>query len=194
MRANEFYREFCAMFSDSKFLNTARECWRNRADFTNIIIPRISKILEGVGFSHRHQYEYYKIDLIGWQDLKQKAPVPPKIKGYRIKEHFWQLGVAVEHENDQTDWTDELVKLMYVNCPLRVVIGYIPEGLKREERAEVLAYASRVVTELNMGHITDGQEYMLILGENHAEPDKLSADTYQAYVYNLRLREFEQLF
>jgi len=132
MRANEFYREFCAMFSDSKFLNTARECWRNRADFTNIIIPRISKILEGVGFSHRHQYEYYKIDLIGWQDLKQKAPVPPKIKGYRIKEHFWQLGVAVEHENDQTDWTDELVKLMHMaGAPTEIEdIGISPELLR----------------------------------------------------------------
>ncbi len=41
-----------------------------------------------------------------------------------INIHNWKLLAAVEHENDYKDWTYELVKLLFVNAPLRVVIGY----------------------------------------------------------------------
>ena len=110
---------------------------------------------------------------------------PPKAKDYKLKKHFWYLGVAVEHENDQTDWTDELVKLLYINCPLRVVIGYYPEELSKENLNEITRYAAILIDSANANQalVTEKQQYLLILGKNHSNPDNLNKNSYTPYIY-----------
>ena len=105
------------------------------------------------------------------------------------------MGVAVEHENDQYDWTDELVKLLYINCPLRIVIGYYPETLSSDELEQTIDYASKIISLANESGelVRAGQEYLLILGENHTDCEKLSKETYSAYVYDIDQRKFKSL-
>lgn len=199
MTALEFWMEFCNIFSDDDFLVKAKKCWKKRADFTKCILPKISEAMsqEKYGFNKENReaetYEYYRIDLIGWKDKKEQLSDLQKINGYNLTQHLWSLEVAVEHENDQFDWTDELVKLLYINCPLRVVIGYYPEHLSHEELLKVASYASGVVLRAEEKNVLIGssQEYMLILGKNHSDENELSANTYFPFVYNSEAKQFE---
>ncbi len=186
MTAEKFWEEFQALFSsNNNFLRNAKGFWKYRHSFTTFIMPYIGKILESNGFENKHQYEYYKIDVIGWKNAKSEISVLEKPANYDLKEHFWHLGVAIEHENDQFDWTDELVKLLYINCPLRVVIGYYPESLSEHELQKTTEYAANIINLANKEQqlISDKQQYLLILGENHTDSEKLGASTYRPYLY-----------
>lgn len=167
MNAEAFWSSFKAMLTDD-FLRQARKKWDNHKKFTNFILPHLSDILSDNGFEKEHQREYFKIDLIGWQQRKDELEESPRIGDYQLNRHFWHLGVAVEHENNSRDWTYELVKLLYINCPLRVVIGYLPKELNAAEQKQILDYAAAVVTKANADAngalVRKGQEYLLILG------------------------------
>ena len=196
MTAQEFWEEFSGLFTDnSATLAIARKFWNNRDNFTKFIMPHIATILSSHGYAENNQYEYYKIDVIGWKDRKEDLSKLQKPDTYKLKNHFWDLGVAVEHENDQTDWTDELVKLLYINCPLRVVIGYYPETLSSEDLAETIKYASGIVSLANETNafIRPEQEFMLILGKNHDFETDLCAHTYSAFKYKVDKKAFEKM-
>lgn len=193
MKAQEFWMEFKKIFGEEKPQNRidAINTWKNRGNFTKFIIPKISDVFEK--FAMKTQCEYYNVDLIAWTDKQNDLP-EQKAKKYKLKEHLWRLDAAVEHENDQTDWTDELVKLLYINCDLRVVIGYVPADL--ESIDPVLEYASSVVklADEDRSLIRDGQSFMLILGKNLADASELTSDTYSAYVFNTDSRDFEAIY
>ena len=193
MKAVDFFKDYQDLFASDN-LPILKEAWKNRDRFTKEIIPLIEKILKEHGYAEEHQREYYRIDVIGWYDRKQDLKKIVKPENYPLKEHFWELGVAIEHENDMLDWTDELVKLLYINCPLRIVIGYYPENAKEQLR-QALEYASDVVSLTNVQNtlIRDDQEYVLILGENHQNPEQLNKNTYSAYIYNNLLKKFVPL-
>ena len=191
--AAEFFKEFQNLFDHPNILPCFKDAWKNRECFTKLVMPYIAKILSDRGYAGEHQYEYYNIDVIGWKDCKRDLAGISKPAGYALKEHFWYLGVAVEHENDQYDWTDELVKLLYINCPLRVVIGYYPETLSSDELEQTINYASNIVSLANKGGalIRTDQEYLLILGKNHTDSKELSKETYSAYVYDINQGQFK---
>ncbi len=195
MTAAEFFKKFQSLFDHPNILPRFKEAWKNRECFTKLVMPYIAKILSDRGYANEHQYEYYKIDVIGWKDRKNELPNMVKPNNYSLKEHFWHLGVAVEHENDQYDWTDELVKLLYINCPLRIVIGYYPENLSPNELEQTLDYAANIVSLANKkGELVRAdQEYLLILGKNHADCEELSKETYSAYVYDTEQGRFKSL-
>ena len=193
MTAREFFEAFKSIFDDPAVLPRLQEAWRDRARFTKEVMPKIVAVLSGK--SLETQQEYYNIDVIGWSDHTSELNEIKKPEGIALRTHFWHLDVAVEHENDQRDWTDELVKLLYINCPLRVVIGYYPEAFSGDELEATVAYASRIVSLANkdMDLIREGQRYLLILGRNHKDPERLSGNTYSAYIYNNEERKFIDL-
>ena len=153
--------------------------WKTRSEFTDLILKEISnKVLEDVEYEKKHQYEYLKIDLIGWNALDNNLGVQPD----NFNRHLWAFDVAIEHENDKTDWMDEVIKLSYINCPLRIVIGYAP----KENRDSYLIYVSNALNILNKRYrsIRKEQEFMLILGDSDVEGKDVSADTYTPYLYD----------
>ena len=81
----------------------------------NTIIQKLNNI----HYEPRLDREYYRIDntLSITNTIKKDTET-------EIKIHNWKLLAAVEHENNFKDWTDELVKLVAINAPLKVVIGY----------------------------------------------------------------------
>ena len=195
MKAVDFFDSYQALFEQNDILAVFKREWKNRENFTKLVMPHIASILSANGYADEHQYEYYKIDVIGWKDCKSDLSGISKLAHYALKEHFWRLGVAVEHENDQYDWTDELVKLLYINCPLRIVIGYYPETLSSDELEQTIDYASKIISLANENGelVRAGQEYLLILGKNHTDCKKLSKETYSAYVYDIDQRKFKSL-
>ena len=195
MKAIDFFKSYQALFEQPDILAVFKKVWKKREDFTKSVMPHIASILSEHGYAGEHQYEYYKIDVIGWKSCKENLADLPKPGSYALKEHFWYLGVAVEHENDPYDWTDELVKLLYINCPLRIVIGYYPETLLPYELEQTIDYASKMVAMANEKKdlVRADQEYLLILGKNHADTENLSKETYSAYVYDCEQKRFKPL-
>lgn len=178
--ANQFWNDFVALWSNDAFLNKAKEKWHNtdrQTGFTPFIIPHIKKILENCGLTA--MTEYYKIDVIGYRDEKTSIPCPAI-----VEPHFWWLDAAIEHENACGKWTDELAKLLFINCPLRVVIGYYEEG---QDIAPALQYAASVITRANaeapLPCVPGSHEYLLILGESIKDTSRLSAAVYTPYIF-----------
>jgi hypothetical protein len=69
---------------------------------------------EGVGGNRGVTKEHYRVDQCWWvYEYGQKSR--------------WGIDVAIEHENAAGLYTQEIQKLLGINCPLRVVIGY-PAG------------------------------------------------------------------
>ena len=98
------------------------DIYKHNAEYTSVIIKIINEIIKETGCTP--QNEYFRIDAVGWtshsQDMKKEA----EEAGIDLKPHLWDLKIAIEHENDKRAWSDEVMKLIHVKCPLKIVIAY----------------------------------------------------------------------
>lgn len=181
-----FFEEFEKIFQEGSLKREeAEKKYINNTAFTTFVIDEINTIVQKMNYNP--QNEYFRIDSSGytkrWEELE-------KIKG--LNPHLWDLEIAVEHENDQKDWLDEVIKLAHVCCPLRVVIGYVPEN-KRSEDQNLLDYAANALKHLKcIDNVTKG-ELMIILGNSNTKGVVENYFNYQAYVLNAETFEFEKL-
>ncbi len=87
---------------------------------------------------YTHQNEYFRIDVIGWVGHAEEMENDPDYEKVDLNPHFWDLKVAIEHENSKADWSDEVFKLIHIKCPLKVIIGYSPWNQRDEEEDDKL--------------------------------------------------------
>ena len=82
---------------------------------------------------------------------------------------------------------DEVIKLSYINCPLRIVIGYAPRNMQEE----YLSYVSKALQILNREYqsIRESQEFMIILGDSGLDGKDVSIENYTPYVYDCDCNE-----
>ncbi len=175
MNAQEFFKSFLEALEARR-----DECvrdYRNSEAFTKTISSVIEDSLkareaEEIGISR----EYYRIDVVSWrgrsEEIKEKAP-------YGFRPYLWDLEAAVEHENHDEHWMDEVVKLAHINCPLRVVIGYVPAG---KEHGEYTDFASLALRMLRCEQRPDS-EYLLILGNSKPATEE-DYFHYQPYLFD----------
>lgn len=94
--------------------------------------------------------------------------------------------MAVEHENSSVSWMDEVVKLLHINCSLRVVIGYLPIGQKGNHQA----YLDRITEQINKTKAVNTYEslkygeFMIIIGNSNCHGDEKEFCRYKAYVFD----------
>lgn len=123
----------------------------------------IEKILTGteitniLGKKAETSREYYRIDITSWIQREDELDT----KNIGLSPHLWDLEAAVEHENNSKEWLDEVCKLAYIRCPLRVVIGYGTDNLN-----EKIKIAKKILSETN-AFTDDDQEFLIILGKKH---------------------------
>ena len=121
----------------------------------------ITQVIKEAKLDIEISHEYYRIDCIGW--IQRKGEIREQCEIVKLNPHFWDLDVAVEYEKNSMEWLDEVCKLSYIRCPLRVVIGY---GLENTE--EKIALAKAILEKTNA--ITDNeQEFQIILGRHANE-------------------------
>lgn len=101
-----------------------------------------------------------------------------------INPYLWDLKVAIEHENNDKDWLDEIIKLAHICCPLRVVIGYLSVK-KRDQDLDILNYAANALEKLEYRDNTQQGEFMVILGNSKVEEQK-DFFNYRAYVLQVK--------
>ncbi len=153
--------------------------YHNNTLWTDVVTKLIREQIENYGLES--QTEYYRIDVTGWKshwnDVKAQA------KEVGMKPHLWDLEIAVEHENNSSDWSDELIKLAHIRCPLKVIIGYTPcdlRGVGGIEEAR-LAFASRILQKVKAFDPASKEQILVILG--NSAPKESAHPTYTDYGY-----------
>ena len=188
--ATWFYKEFVSSINWEEY----SAAYKNDADFTPKVTKAIRKIVDSAGWTS--QTEYFRIDVIGWEskwkDIKEVA------RNAGLKAHLWNMKIAVEHENSKADWSDELIKLMQVRCPLKVVISYNYYDDRLERERQKLAAAAELIRRVDSYESVkrDKEELLIILGngcsKKTGKSDYTSFD-YKGYLYDFSQSKFEEL-
>ena len=154
LSAKAFFEKFVSYANKGKTTDYSdNSIW---TDYTKCCIKKsLKEINSKIEFSH----EYYRIDTIGWIQRKSELDTGEST----LAPHLWDLVAAVEHENNAKEWLDEVCKLAYIRCPLRVVIGY---GMEHFD--EKIAAVKEILAKTN-AFTDDKQEFLIILGKHKDE-------------------------
>lgn len=186
-----FFRKFTEAITWEKYADS----YKNDADFTPRVIREINGIIkDGTGWEA--QNEYFRIDAVGWETHYEK--IKPTANAVGLNAHLWDLKIAVEHENNKHDWTDELIKLMQIRCPLKVVIGYNYYDKRGENEKEKLRVAAKSMqaTSAYQSVARDREELLLILGNGcSSETGKsdYTAFDYKGYLFDYKEKCFSDI-
>jgi hypothetical protein len=153
--AKDFYDKFAAELQRN--VKVAKETYPHNKTYTRFIINLIENAIKSFPPIQTSR-EYYRVDITGWTN--EKGMLDDCGKPNLFAEHLWKLYVAVEHENTWKRWMDEVVKLWYINCPLRVVICYLPTN---SEHAQFLQYVAAALNKLGVVQPLSS-EFLLIIG------------------------------
>ena len=204
MNAHDFYSAFVRIAQEStpvtkEMLPSFPEAWgtatfldlyrNNEPAYTELVNKYIvHKIIKDAGMTVQH--EYFRIDTVGWitryQEMEKKA------HELELSAHLWDLEIAVEHENSRKDWTDEVIKLIHVKCPLKVVISYNYCDERDTTEWKKLNFIAQEVKAFTKG---SDEEYLLIFGNCFNSKTKADYDTfdYRGYLYNRQTRRFDRI-
>ncbi|MBR4541897.1 MAG: hypothetical protein IKO54_07070 [Lachnospiraceae bacterium] len=176
--AKWFFSEFIKVVTEDKYLDIYRN---EEPTFTKIVTTEINSIIKKVGITP--QNEYYRIDIVGWQSRYEEVKKEAEEVG--LKPHLWDLEIVVEHENNKMDWTDELIKLAYVRCPLKIIICYNycdcrdDDSFHRSDKSK-LKFVVNGLNKLKRCYLEENEELLIIMG--NAAPYK-GAETYKKFDY-----------
>ncbi len=178
---------------------TRKITWADYADdyrldkpFTPRVIAAVNEIIEdGTGWVHRN--ELYRVDAVGLD-----YPIVTSSRTAGMNVYAFDLKIAVEHENKKSDWTYELIKLMQLRCPLKVVIGYQYCDCRGEEEEQKLRAAADMLLALDSCRFAaaEREEILLILGNGYARSTGLSEYTsfgYRGYLFDFGVGAFVPL-
>ena len=184
MNAIEFFTEYKKRVTTE---TVGMHIYQDNKAFTELINKNIiPEIIESQSNPQlTAQNEYFRIDTVGWvsrwDDVKDEA------KQIGLNPHLWDLKIAVEHENSSFDWTAEVIKLIHVKCPLKVIIGYNNSDKRGEEELEKIEFVSKCMNMIEAFKSSKDEEYLIILG-NCANSKTKQADyedfDYKGYLYN----------
>ena len=189
--AKWFFRKYTEKITWEKYA----EAYRHDSEFTPLVTAAINEIIED-GTGWQHQNEYFRIDIVGWESHYET--IKPEANEARLNAHLWNLEIAVEHENNKQDWTDELIKLMQIRCPLKVIIGYNYYDDREENECRKLGIAAKMLqaTDAYQSIARDQEEILLILGNGCSRKTGRSDYTsfdYRGYLYDFASESFIQL-
>ena len=194
MDAHEFLKTFITKTDKDRVIGGKRlfEIYKSCAEFTPVITSIILDIIESAGY--KSQKEYFRIDAVGWTSHYMDMKTDAESENLKINAHLWDLKIAVEHENSKVDWTDEVMKLIHVKCPLKVIIGYNYSDERGEMERRKLSFVSKWMQKIDALQKGRDEEYLIILGNgcNHVtgEADYTNFD-YKGYLYNWDSKEFD---
>ena len=188
--ANQFFKEFITRVTWEKF----HDYYVNDASFTPIVTKEIRDIICSMGWQPTGQY--FRIDIVGYESKWESVKELTHNAG--LGAYLWNLKIAVEHENSKKAWTDELIKLMQIRCPLKVIISYNYYDERPEGDWKKLAVAADLMkkTDSYPSIKRDGEEILIILGNGCSKKTKKSDYTsfdYRGYLYNYSSELFDEI-
>lgn len=197
MDAKRFYEKFLQAIGQKRNYEGRDlfNIYKHNAEYTSVIIKIINEIIKKEGYSP--QNEYFRIDAVGWTSHYQDMQKEAEAAGIDLKPHLWDLKIAVEHENDKRDWSDEVMKLIHVKCPLKVVIAYNysdERGEKEQKKLDFLAAQMKKIEAFSIGE--QKEQYLIILGNgcNHKTGKADYIDFgYKGYLYDWEDKNFKKM-
>ena len=196
MDARDFYKAYLdatSVGSPWNQDNKLMEVYKKDAEFT----PVITKIINGIiDTEYTHQNEYFRIDAVGWQSHYEDMQKAAQEAGLKVNAHLWDLKIAVEHENNKADWSDEVMKLIHVKCPLKVVIGYSYSDERGDVERKKLDFVAEWMQKIEALQKGTNEEYLIILGNGCNRKTGKSDYTdfgYVGYLYNWDTGKFEKI-
>ena len=202
MNAHEFYSAFVRTAQEStlvtkEMLPSFPEAWEtatfldlyrnNEPAYTELVNKYIvHKIIKDAGMTPQH--EYFRIDTVGWITRYQEMQKAAQDSQLKLSAHLWNLEIAVEHENSRKDWTDEVIKLIHVKCPLKVVISHSRCDERDTTEWKKLNFIARWMQEVKAFTKGSDEEYLLIFGNCFNPKTKADYDTfdYRGYLYPVK--------
>ena len=170
--AKWFFEEFSKNVTEETI---SIDTYKKGANFTPIVTNIIKEIIKKMKLTPSK--EYFRIDVTGWKD--RKGDITGDDKG--LNHHLWDLKIAVEHENKRDDWTDELIKLVHIRCPLKVIIGYnCYDNRDDAEKLDVAASWMKMTDAFGVSN----EEYLVILGNDKGKDKKYTTFGYRGYLYS----------
>ena len=193
-KGNKFYNLFV-----EKIKQITLETYKGKLEeFTKQVTEVINAIIEE---SCSSQNEYFRIDAVGWTSYSAENDIKSEADKVGLNTHIWNLNIAVEHENNVRDWTDELVKLIHVRSPLKVIIAYNYYDIRfcntdPESDESKFQYAAKWMKKIRAFDESAKEEYMIIIGNaagkrNHNS--SYNAFDYRGYQYNYDTGEFKKI-
>ena len=177
MNAKEFYEKFIAAMREENIATNEqikkhldqvgwtykkiyRECESAFTELVNKgIVDRIIESEDGL----IPQHEYLRIDSIGYKHRYTEIS-EEEAREVGLNRHFWELAIAVEHENSKHDWMDEVIKLLHVRCPLKVVISYNYCDCREEMEINKLGFIAKYMKKWLENYPNDKEEYLILIG------------------------------
>lgn len=143
----------------------------NLKEYTKLFNKFISNLVE----EHNSQAynEYYRIDVTGWKVNE---------KGFydSVKIYDWDFDYAIEYENDQHDWTYELLKLSFIRADVRIVVGYRDKNkYKRDDEIKII---NKQLKHFKHPVAADEEFYVILMNMN---PDD-NVDPFDMKVYSIK--------
>ena len=168
--------------------------YHDNSQWTVCVTQIIRRIIEKYGLTS--QTEYYRIDITGWKSHWEE--ISDQASKLGLNPHLWDLEIAIEHENSSSDWTDELVKLVHIRCPLKVIIGYTPCDMRGTGGLEDqrLAFASELMKKVKAFDPGAREQYLIIFGNSAPKDSKsptYSDYGYRGYIYDSDRNAFVEL-
>ncbi len=180
--------------------NITPNVYANNKEYTYWITQTLCNILQDADI--RYNCEYYRIDIYGWNPvLKTEVPVLNELtKNQNLGFHCWKPVIAIEHENNWAEWTDELVKLTYVRCPLKVIIAYNHNTdltTHKRDDSKLLEVATKTLQH-SAYYGEDKDDYLLIFGTSgqaieYFKSNEANKYEYRGYLYNKEKEKFEEI-
>ncbi len=193
MRAEEFWMAFHDRLNERDVRKEAEKKWKYSKDYTEFIIGMMENMIgakDKGGFGFETSKEYYRIDLTGWRQRRDEIENKiPENKDYAFQPYCWDLEIAIEHENNDRLWMDEIIKLLHINCPLRVVIGYVPKSIPKEPYLE---YVSTAITGSKKALGMENGDFLVILGDSKVGDDGEKCN-YTPYKWDGEINSFRPL-
>jgi hypothetical protein len=198
MDAKEFMIKFKSETDEERIIEGRRlfDIYLNDKEYTPVITKIINDIITSAGEGIHSQNEYFRIDAVGWETHYEDMKADAKNRGIKINAHLWDLKIAVEHENSKKDWSDELIKLIHIKCPLKVIIGYSHSDERGEIERSKLDFLSKWIQNVDAMKKGTDEQYLIILGNGCNHKTGLSDYTdfgYKGYIYNFETMKFEEL-
>ena len=197
-------RELNAINFHNEFMDCIRQGVENKGDwveskeryhdkFTDYVNKKLMpKCFEK--FATGYSNEYYRFDVSSWEQLK--SSVEDICKEVKMTPYLWDLRIAFEHENSKKDWFDEVIKLLYIDCPLKVVVGYnnykkrFNEKYDESDKSKLNALCL-ILSKLNrIKDLLSKNEFLIILGNCGSGYDNNEGAEYFGYKgYRLYIEE-----
>ncbi len=195
MDAREFLKAYIDATNARNQNNELMEIYKKDAAFTPVITGIINGIIEEVA-GYTHQNEYFRIDAVGWESHYEDMKEAAQKAGLKVNAHLWDLKIAVEHENNKADWSDEVMKLVHVKCPLKVVIGYSHSDERDDVERKKLDFVAEWMQKIEAFQKGTDEEYLIILGNGCNRKTGKSDYTdfkYVGYLFDWNTKKFEKI-